>query len=64
MSELDEIKDDVKAMRQEMLGFNGQPGLCENFQKLSEDYFKFKRVCFIIFGVLIGSGVLSISLLS
>ena len=46
-----------------LLGYNGehgQPGLCSRFDKLVEDYYRFKRHCFVVFGILVGSGVLGV----
>ena len=50
-------------METALLGYNGdhgQPGLCSQFDRLVKDYYKFKRQCCIIFGILIGSGVLGV----
>ena len=53
----------VTKMETALLGYNGergQPGLCCQFDRLVKDYYKFKRHCCIIFGILVGSGVLGV----
>ena len=53
----------VTKMETALLGYNGehgQPGLCSQVDKLAADYYKFKRHCCIIFGILVGSGVLGV----
>ena len=56
-----EMRDDVKAMKIALLGYNGehgQPGLCSQVASLVEDYLKHKRNTCIVFGILVGSGAL------
>lgn len=66
---LDKVVSSVAKIETALLGMNGHGGLlndfeehCEDsatkFDKLAEDYYAFKRLCFIIFGVLLGTGVL------
>lgn len=42
-----------------LMGTDGTPGLAKRFEVLSSDYYKFKRRALFIFGVLLGSGVIT-----
>lgn len=58
---LRELQIQVSRIEQALLGYNGQhgqPGLCKQVDRLAKDYYKFKRICCIVFGVLVGTGVL------
>ena len=57
-----ELREKVTRMETALLGYDGdkgQPGLCKLFDRLTRDYLKFKVFCCVIFGVLIGTGVLN-----
>ncbi len=62
-AKVDKTAKKVSSIEQALKGYNGehgQPGLCGQFDKLAKDYHQFKRRCLVVFGVLIGSGVLGI----
>ena len=60
--EKNELKDQINRMEIALLGYDGHLGLCAEFDKLAKDYYGFKKNCLIVFGILIGSGVLGITL--
>jgi hypothetical protein len=57
--------DMIIEMHAVLLGANGRPGLCTEFEqnkadqkKFREDYYKFKRAVLCVFFFLLGSGAL------
>lgn len=57
------LQGQITRMEVALLGYDGeqgQPGLCKQFDRLTRDYHRFKKFCCIIFGVLIGAGVLNV----
>ena len=59
---LAKLDEECTKMRVALLGYDGeqgQPGLCKLFDRLTKDYLKFKVFCCIIFGILIGTGVVN-----
>jgi len=61
---LGEIVLDVRDIKLVLKGYNGDKGLCDKFENLATDYYQFKRKVFFIFGMLIGSGVLTTGVIS
>jgi len=59
---LEKIGEDVAEIRVVLRGYNGQVGLCEDHENLKAAFSSFRRKALIIFGVLVGSGVLGLGL--
>jgi len=55
---LQETHDAAIKIKTVLLGENGVKGLCGEHEELKHDYYDFKRRCILVFGVLIGAGVL------
>jgi len=56
---LDQLAEDVTEIKIALKGYNGFPGLLGSHKELAEDYYSFKRKCLLVFGLLVGAGVLS-----
>jgi hypothetical protein len=52
--------EDVRSIKQCLLGYDGQGGLCKDHKELKKDYYNFKRWVIGIFCFLVGSGVIGI----
>jgi hypothetical protein len=50
---------ETNSIAQVLKGYNGFPGLLGSHKELAEDYYCFKRKCLLVFGLLVGAGVLS-----
>ncbi len=68
--EMQGVRDDVRDIKTALTGLNGNAGLLKNFEnhcnandQLRDEFQSFRRQCLIIFGILIGSGVLGIGVL-
>lgn len=56
---LNQLAEDVTEIKIALKGYNGFQGLLESHKELAEDYYCFKRKCLLVFGLLVGAGVLS-----
>ena len=56
---LDQLVEDVTEIKTMLKGANGYKGLCKSHDDLASDYYSFKRKCLLVFGLLVGAGVLS-----
>ena len=61
----DQMQKDITEIKTALRGFNGSRGLleafedhCEQYNTLVKDFYNFKRICYTVFGVLVGSGIL------
>lgn len=57
------LERQVTRMEVALLGYDGeqgQPGLCKQFDRLTRDYHRFKKFCCVVFGTLIGTGVIGV----
>jgi len=57
--QLSQLVEDVTEIKTALKGYNGYPGLCKSHEDLASDYYSFKRKCLLVFGLLVGAGVLS-----
>ena len=60
MPEEGKLQEQINRMEVALLGYDGHPGLCKQFDRLTKDYYTFKKNCLVVFGILIGSGVLGL----
>ena len=60
MPEQNNLQEQINRMEVALLGYDGHPGLCKQFDRLVSDYYSFKKNCCVIFGILIGSGVIGV----
>jgi hypothetical protein len=56
---IDNLVEDVSAIKVALKGYNGQTGLCESHEELKKDFYAFRRALLVILGVLVGSGLIS-----
>ena len=57
--QLSQLLEDVSEIKTALKGDNGYPGLCKSHKDLAEDYYSFKRRALLVFGFLVGAGVLT-----
>ncbi len=69
-TEMQRVRDDVRDIKIALTGFNGNAGLLQNFEnhcnandQLRDEFQSFRRQCLIIFGILVGSGILGIGVI-
>ncbi len=69
-TEMQIVRGDLRDIKTALTGFNGNSGLLKNFEnhclsndEMRDEFQSFRRQCLIIFGILIGSGVLGVSVL-
>lgn len=56
---LDQLVNDVTEIKTLLKGYNGYPGLCERHEELGRDYYAFKRRVLLLFGFMVGAGILT-----
>lgn len=57
---LDEERDrKINEMHQVLLGINGSPGLCKQFEGLVKSHYNLKRAFYCLVAFLVGSGVIA-----
>jgi len=56
---VDQLTLDVSEIKGALKGYNGKPGLCEDFEDVKKDYYKFKRTVLLTAAFLVGVGALS-----
>jgi len=57
--QLSQLLEDVSEIKTALKGYNGYPGLCKSHKDLAEDYYSFKRRALLVFGFLVGAGILT-----
>ena len=57
--QLSQLIEDVSEIKTALKGYNGYPGLCKSHEDLATDYYAFKRRALLVFGFLVGAGVLT-----
>ena len=55
----EQLVEDVTEIKIALKGYNGYKGLCKSHDDLASDYYSFKRKCLLVFGLLVGAGVLT-----
>lgn len=55
----EQLVEDVTEIKIALKGYNGYKGLCKSHEDLASDYYSFKRKCLLVFGLLVGAGVLT-----
>lgn len=58
------MSTDITKIRSLLEGSPGYPGLCERHEKLSSDYYQFKRWAVGIVAFAVGSGLLGVGIFS
>jgi len=61
---LDETHDTVNKLKTTLVGMNGDEGLVGDFKKVAESHYKLRRNFYLLLGVLIGSGILTGSIIA
>ena len=56
---IEQLLEDVTEIKTLLKGYNGYKGLCKAHEELAQDYYSFKRKSLLVFGLLIGAGVLT-----
>jgi len=56
---LDGLINDVTEIKTLLKGYNGYKGLCKAHEDLATDYYAFKRKALLVFGFLVGAGILT-----
>lgn len=51
-----QLIQDVAAIKQCLLGYDGQRGLCHEFEEIKADHYKLRRTVVILIAFLAGSG--------
>lgn len=57
---VDQVKEDVSLIKQALLGFNGQPGLCEDHLNLKKRFERMRTILIIIGCLYAGASGVSI----
>jgi len=60
----EELEKKVNDIHGVLLGVNGYPGLAKRFEELSDSHYKLKRNFYMLVAFLIGSGILSASIIT
>ena len=61
--EFHELKEDVRAIKQCLLGYDGQAGVCKDLLEVRTEFFNFKRWAIGVTCFLVGTGVISLSVI-
>jgi hypothetical protein len=56
---LDQLVEDVTEIKTMLKGYNGYKGLCKSHDDLASDYYSFKRRVLLVFGFMVGAGILT-----
>lgn len=56
---LEQLVEDVTEIKTALKGYNGYPGLCKSHEDLASDYYSFKRRALLVFGFMVGAGILT-----
>jgi hypothetical protein len=54
-----QLIQDVAAIKQCLLGYNGQHGLCHEFEEVKEDHYKLRRTVIVLIAFIAGSGCIT-----
>jgi hypothetical protein len=57
--QLSELVENVTEIKTMLKGYNGYPGLCQSHEELAKDYYSFKRRVLLVFGFMVGAGILT-----
>ena len=57
--QLSQLVEDVTEIKIALKGYDGYPGLCKAHEDLAKDYYSFKRRALLVFGILVGAGILT-----
>ena len=63
IEQVSQMREDIAQIKTALKGYDGQPGLCERHDDLEKSYYKFKRLVISVFAFLVGSGVISVSVI-
>ncbi len=55
----EQLVEDVTEIKIALKGYDGYPGLCKAHEDLATDYYAFKRKSLLVFGFLVGAGILT-----
>ena len=50
---------ETNSIAQVLKGYNGYKGLCKSHADLASDYYSFKRRVLLVFGFMVGAGILT-----
>ena len=56
---LEQLVEDVTEIKTMLKGYNGYKGLCKSHEDLASDYYSFKRRALLVFGFMVGAGILT-----
>ena len=55
----EQLVEDVTEIKIALKGYNGYKGLCKSHEELAKDYYSFKRRALLVFGFMVGAGILT-----
>lgn len=55
----EQLVEDVTEIKIALKGYNGYKGLCKSHDDLASDYYSFKRRVLLVFGFMVGAGILT-----
>ena len=56
--ELQEMRESIRAIHQCLIGYNGDPGLVQEFAEVRADHYRLRRTVICLIAFMIGSGLL------